>query len=197
MFEVPVNIVPTGSFDRMSAQTRARAERGTQRAAMIMAGALRRASASDPLHARTGMLARAWGVFQQGPFGGEFGGEVSVLIRNDNPYAAIHEFGGTIEPNKAKALAVPISGSPAVTARGVSRSTASIREAYPDLFVLRLATNKAYLARKAGKTGGRLEILFSLQQKVNMPARHYASLAVERSTNQAVAEIKKALEPGA
>jgi phage gpG-like protein len=81
-------------------------------------------------------------------------------------YAAMQEFGGTITPKKGKYLAIPIY-------RGAESTTMprSPRD-FSDLFFLRLA-GKPFLARKSGRAGARLELMFALKTSVTIRPHNY------------------------
>lgn len=81
-------------------------------------------------------------------------------------YARIHEKGGNITPKKAKALTIPFRG-----VKGRARN-------YPGTFIIK-AKGKAFLVRRAGKG---LEWLYTLKQKVHIPARHWLSRSIKDMT---------------
>ncbi len=72
----------------------------------------------DPLHRRTGTLARSV-VGQAEVFNGVPARRVGILRGPALAYAGIQEFGGTIKPVNAKALSIPME--PALTPAGVDR----------------------------------------------------------------------------
>lgn len=151
---------------------------GTARAADVITGQLRVASAQDPLHARTGNLAREWKT--------ERLGIMEFRAVNRLPYARILEEGGTIEPKSAKMLAIPIGEG--VTSRGVARF-ASPRDV-PDLFTFRSKAGNLIMAKRRGSS---MDIYFVLKEKVRIPAYRFASRAVFDAKDRAIAEIKRAL----
>lgn len=69
---------------------------------------------------RTGALARSV-IGRSVRLNGVPGLRVGVFRGPALAYARIHAEGGTIKPRKAKALAVPVKGGPALTAAGVER----------------------------------------------------------------------------
>lgn len=148
------------------------------RAADIIVGALHRYSTIDELHKRTGNLARDWRV--------EPRDELTFVAINRMPYAAIHEYGDTVRPKTAKALAIPMGE--ALTAGGVPRFTGP--RAVPGLFVYK-SDGKAYLARSVDK---RLEVLYALRSSVVIPARRYATKAGESVRDKVTAEIERAMK---
>jgi hypothetical protein len=164
---------------------------GMNRAADVIGGALRRASMSGAIHGRTGMLAKEWILERVS------GEPLAWRFINRSPQARILEFGGTIVPKTAGALAVPLSGGPALTERGVPRYPMGPRQAEADghkLFVLKTA-GKAFLAESVGKgKAAKLEMWYILLQSTTIPAFHYASQAVEASKGKALEEVKRALE---
>lgn len=159
---------------------------GMNRAADVMGGTLRRYSMSVVLHGRTGMLAKEW-VLKR-----DTTDPLAWHFINRSPQAAILEFGGEVKPTKAQALAIPITGGPALTERGVPRY-AGPREAEAaghKLFVLKTG-GKAYLAEDTGR--GKLEFWYVLKPSVTIPAFRYATRAVDDSKNAAVKQVEDAL----
>jgi hypothetical protein len=100
-------------------------------------------------------------------------------VRSNSPYAAIHEFGGTITPKKSKYLVIPMN----IEARNLLRRYGTVRRV-PDLFVLK--TGKGlYLAhrRRKGKgkaKGKKLQVLFALKKSVTLPPRPYVRPVLKR-----------------
>lgn len=90
------------------------------------------------------------------------------------PYAAIHEYGGTIEPRSAGALTIPVS---AEAVKALADADGDIRSL--DLVVVRTVSGQAALARKRGET---LDIMFLLVRSVTIPARPFWNPGVEEWT---------------
>jgi hypothetical protein len=164
---------------------------GMNRAADVLGGALRRASMSGAIHARTGMLAREWVLERVS------GEPLAWRFINRSRQARILEYGGTVRPVKAGALTIPLSGGPALTERGVSRYPEGARQVEEEghkLFILK-TNNKAFLAESVGKgKAAKLEFWYILKKSVTIPAFHYASRAVEESKAAAVQQVRDALE---
>ncbi len=184
MFDVKIFFRELGNVRRADADVMKKIARGTARAADIINGALKRFSSSDLLHARTGMLAKAWSVQPDGtdPF--------TFRITNFTPYAAILNRGGEIKASKT-ALAIPVFD--ALTDRGVARWPGP-REAEAalgtKLFVWKSKAGNAFLAATIAR---RVSPLFLLRGQVTIPARHYVEAAVEDARDRAVGEVRRAL----
>jgi phage gpG-like protein len=170
---------------KLEAALRARVDLATARAADIVRGKLAAYSTRDLLNARTGMLGRAWNA---APL--EKKDESSYSLTNPLPYAAIHEYGGTITPKEAKYLSIPLP--PATTDRGVMRYS-TVREAVEaeNLFFVVSKQGNALLAKATGRD--QIEAWFALKDQVVIPARHYATQAIEAARPEAEAEIRDAV----
>ncbi|MGD8388165.1 MAG: hypothetical protein PVG49_13570 [Desulfobacteraceae bacterium] len=81
-------------------------------------------------------------------------------------YAAIHHYGGTIRPKKAKALTIPFPGGPA------DRRVPLRASDFDDTFIA-----KGIIFQTTGRSsrsgGERIEPLFILKKAVEIPARPY------------------------
>jgi len=90
-------------------------------------------------------------------------------------YAAIHEFGGTITPKSAKALAVPISAEAREVAspRDMTGLTLMPRKGKPPLLVRLIG---------GGRKKERVEVHWVLLPKVEIQATHWLSEGVRRAT---------------
>ncbi len=114
------------------------------------------------LSVRTGALRRS--IRHEVVQTGRYAYTLIGVIGQGVPYARIHEFGGTIEPKKAKHLAIPLQRG-AKTAFGPS--------AYPGklTFIKSKAGNKL-LAEVTGRgTRRRIKPVFVLKKQVVVPAR--------------------------
>jgi len=89
--------------------------------------------------------------------------EVSAGGADEVNYAMIHHYGGTIRPKKAKALTIPFPEGPADKRVPLRASD------FKDTFVA-----KGIIFRKRGKD--KIEPLFMLKKKVEIPARPYMYL---------------------
>jgi hypothetical protein len=183
MFETTVDLHSGLDAEALLAAKRAQIDLGTARAADILVGYLRRFSSNELLHARTGTLARLWD--SQKVADGEY------MISNRAPQAAILEYGGEIRPKTAKALAIPLDA--ATTDRGVARYPTA-REAFDaeHLFMLKAADGRAYLAKRLGPN--QLEVWYALKDQVTIPAFQYASEAIAAGRDQAIEEVRSALQ---
>ncbi len=136
------------------------------------------------LHVRTGTLLNSIGASKKvvedsnGFIYGEIGPE-------GVPYAAIHEFGGTIVPKNAKALAIPTrenqrpDGLPKIT-------TQDLKNGLVPSFV-----NKGIIFGIFGGKGKTAEAmaLFILKSSVTIPARPYLSTAVAKKKEEIYKEF--------
>jgi hypothetical protein len=93
--------------------------------------------------------------------GVQFGTKYAPVHISDKPKTTI------ITPKTAKALAIPIPGSPATTAAGVTRHTGSIRQAYPFLSYIK-GKNSIILA---DTRGGNFIPYFILKKSVKISSR--------------------------
>lgn len=128
-----------------------------------------------PLSSRSSFLRRSIGSRTTSQYG-RVVSEVGVLKRNKAlKYAAIHEFGGTIRPTKAKFLTIPLKAS--LTRSGVARWTA--RELmnggggkFTDTWIYRKddGSDPLILGREMS---GKIRALFKLVKSVRIPARPY------------------------
>lgn len=101
----------------------------------------------------------------------ELSGEDLVFF-SDDKRAAVHQEGKRIDPKPGKrALAIPMSDAVA----DAYRAGVSIRDQYPDAFLLKTEGGSAFIVRRTGEGGGsmlsQLEFLFSLVPFVQMPKR--------------------------
>ena len=113
----------------------------------------------------TGSLANSWNPVLNGP--------LSAGAYSDLPYAAIHETGGVIKPNRAKALAVPLT-------RG-ARNAGSPRN-MGNLSFFPSFGGRSPLLVKIGK--GVAVPQYALMKSVTIPARNYISFAMTSSADE-------------
>lgn len=109
---------------------------------------------------RTGALRRSFNFTIEG----SDLASLTIAEFSTSPYAAIHEFGGTIQA-KGKKLAIPLPA--ARTGGGVSRGGPL---QYPDLFPRKSKAGNTILFRPNGK-GKAPTPMFVLKQSVQIPAR--------------------------
>jgi len=84
-------------------------------------------------------------------------------------YAAIHHYGGTIRPKKAKALTIPFPGGPADKRVPLRASD------FDDTFIAKGIIFQS-LGGSSRSGGERIEPLFILKRSVEIPARPYMYL---------------------
>jgi len=136
------------------------------------------------LFIRSGTLAKSLftGVTGAGAVGRFFGlRNLGVFVKiggNAAPYAAQHEFGGTI--NGRPWLTIPIRGGPAQTRAGVNRYNRA--KDVPDLFVIKSKKGNLLLVKSKTGRGGvkRLEPWYVLKRSVYVKPR----LEFEKSWNK-------------
>lgn len=106
------------------------------------------------------------------------GRQVSITIStNGVPYALIHETGGTIRPREKQFLTIPLPG--ALTPSGVLRKSAGELQQNPAPF----DTTFIHDGTIIGERNDKLTPLFILRKKVEIPARRWASSAVDDTIN--------------
>lgn len=142
------------------------------------------------LHRRTGALSKIQYTIDKKKIVSIIGNR--VISGNPVPYAAIHEYGGTIRPTRAKNLAIPIGR--AKTAAGVARFRPRDieRSGYDDSVCFRSkAGNLILWGVKNLKTKKKLTPLFVLKKSVRVPARHWVSKTVKESQAGVVTEMER------
>jgi len=102
------------------------------------------------------------------------------VVYSNLVYAAIHEFGGTIEPKNAKWLTIPFEG---VQGRAM---------AYQDPFFARTLTGALVMFQKRGKDEA--VPLFLLVKQVEIPARPWLNPALENNREAVVGIIGNAVK---
>lgn len=106
------------------------------------------------------------------------GRQVSINIQtNGIPYGLIHETGGTIVPKSKQFLTIPLPG--ALTPSGVLRKSAGELQQNPSPF----DTTFIHDGTIIGERNDALTPLFILRKKVEIPARRWASSAVDSTIN--------------
>lgn len=103
-----------------------------------------------------------------------------VATGTDLEYAAIHEFGGTIRPKNAEALAVPLTPE--------AKKYASPREFPRKLHVQVSEDGKAFLAGARGKP------YYILLKSVTIPARPYLRPAIDENETKIVNAVQRILK---
>lgn len=134
------------------------------------------------LKVRSGQLRNSWSgnpeMFRRGT------ASYAMLRSQGTPYAAIHEFGGTIRPKKAKHLWIPLNAMK--TATGASRATPRELLSNPQsLGYDGTFTRKGIVF---GKQKKEIIPLFVLVDSVEIPARKYISRAM-REVNEKIDAI--------
>lgn len=120
-----------------------------------------------------GKLAQSWQIFPARVRGNSVeGGAASNM-----PYAAIHEYGGTVRPVTAGALTIPL----------IDEARRKRARDYADLFLYRSPLGKAFLARQVKRSGGRntLELVYLLLKQVTLKATRYITKA-EKAAEPAI-----------
>ena len=114
----------------------------------------------EPPAKGTGQLARSIQVDLS-----ELKENLRVRVGTNLIYARIQEFGGTIYPVKAKALAIPLGREGRRAARQAAGNLRTL-----DMVLITMKTGQAFLAKPEG---GRLNPLFILLPSVILPPRPY------------------------
>ena len=126
---------------------------------------------SSILHRRTGALATRSELKLTGIRGNKIEGNI---VAGGLPYAAIHEYGGTIKPKSSKYLAIPLDAAktPAGVPRGAPRD-------FQDTFFFKSKAGNLLIGQKG--IGGGLIPLFVLKKSVEIPKRRWASSAIDKT----------------
>lgn len=149
--------------------------------------ALQRNLAGDLLKRRTGSLASRTRVTSPTVKGSEVSFEIQT---NNIPYGLIHEVGGTIVPRTAKALTIPLPD--ALTPAGVLRKTAAEYRQNPSPFDGTFAAKGVIFGKRPNSDA--IVPLFAFAKKVEIPARHWASSAIDDTVDSLIARIEAALD---
>ncbi len=96
------------------------------------------------------------------------------------PYAAIHEFGGTIVPTKAQALTIPTYEN--------TRKDGNPKRSVAELFSKHNAfiANGMIFAKRGKGVGAQIEPMFLLKKSVTIPARPYMQPAIAQTREQII-----------
>lgn len=137
------------------------------------------------LNRRTGNLAARTRVTQATVTGRQ----VSITIQtNGVPYGLIHETGGTIVPKEKQFLTIPLPG--ALTPSGVLRKSAGELQQNPSPF----DTTFIHDGTIIGERNDALTPLFILRKKVEIPARRWASSAVDDTINLLLKRVQDSVD---
>lgn len=119
------------------------------------------------------------------------GRQVSINIEtNGIPYGLIHETGGTIVPKSKQFLTIPLPG--ALTPSGVLRKSAGELQQNPSPF----DTTFIHDGTIIGERNDALTPLFILRKKVEIPARRWASSAVDSTINSFLKRLQTRIDAG-
>lgn len=117
-------------------------------------------------------------VQQKGP------GLTNLLVGSKGVvYAAIHEFGGTIVPKRAKWLTLPLTKQ----ARDMKARD------FQDTFFLTSRRGNLFIARQVGDN---IETLYLLRKQVNIPERPYLRPAMVKVTGAALERFRALVRKG-
>ena len=108
----------------------------------------------------------------------ERGNEIIGIVGTNLKYAAIHEYGGTIRPKRAKWLAIPLKG--ALTARGVARG--GPRDFKNTFFAMSKNGNLIMFSKSMGS----IIPLFALKKEVKIPKTQYMKSGLKEKTNDII-----------
>lgn len=106
------------------------------------------------------------------------GNNVIGTVGTNLKYAAIHEYGGTIRPKRAKWLAIPLKG--ALTAKGVARG--GPRD-FKDTF---FATSKKGNLILFGRSMGSIIPLFAMKKEVKIPKKPYMKPSLKEKSSDII-----------
>lgn len=172
-------------FGSRALTTRAAKEAIDDYALLDVEPAVQRNLAGGILERRTGQLAARTRVTRPKVTARQ----VSFAIETNNiPYGLIHEVGGTIRPRQKKALTIPLPA--ALTPAGVVRKTAGELLDNPSPFESTFAAKGVIFGKRPNDS---IEPLFALAQKVEIPARKWASSAIDDTISQLIRRLDEAL----
>ena len=114
--------------------------------------------------------------------------KMTLKVGTNVVYAAIQEFGGTIVPENAGALAVPIH--PDAKAALIPQG-GSIRNVFPDLVMIKRKSGAPLLVRVKGN---QFDIMYVLLKRVTIPAHPFLRPAVLNNKQNIVAIFAKAFK---
>ena len=140
---------------------------------------------AGPLNVRTGTMRRAFTSVAVGSTASSLR-FITGTMKNDVPYAAIHEHGGTIRPTKAKFLTIPLEA--AKTAAGVARGGARFFE---NTFFMRSKAGNLFLMQR---DGNEVRPLFLLKKEVYIPPRLGFYRAFDRQMPELIRHFNAAIE---
>jgi len=134
----------------------------------------------SPLHARTGQLARDIILStEEANAVQEVGDTIIGIIGSNLPYARIHEFGGTIQPKKAKWLTIPTQFN--LTERGIMRiPPRQVKGA----FFVKVENNLIMFGESPVESG--IVPMFVLKKRVDIPKRPYLTPGAEEKVDDVV-----------
>lgn len=151
---------------------------------------------ADSFRVRSGDLRRSIGAVVRGE-----GEDARVHIYSTSPYARIHETGGEIRPKRAKMLALPIEGSPAMTPAGRARYPSgggnSLRTTLPrdhHFWVHESASGKLYLMGRPKGGTGEAEAWYRLRHSVTIKPRLRFVDSIRSYTTQLRTELARAAQ---
>lgn len=160
-------------------------------ASFIISRHLTGGTAKDKLAVRSGRLRqttvpRTLTIKENSIEGGvQFGTKYADIHISRKPKSTI------ITPKTAKNLAIPIPGSPAVTASGVTRFTGGIRQAFPFLsFVKSKKGNKLLVDTRNGK----FIPYFVLKKQVKIDSRVHTDDILNKNEQKINSVFKKAID---
>ena len=108
----------------------------------------------------------------------ERGNEIIGIVGTNLKYAAIHEYGGTIRPKRAKWLAIPLKG--ALTARGVARG--GPRDFKDTFFAMSKNGNLIMFSKSMGS----IIPLFALKKEVKIPKVSYMKSGLKEKSSDII-----------
>jgi hypothetical protein len=158
---------------------------------------LLKAGTAQRLHRHTGNLIKSITVFITGE---KSDTQAKFLARAK--YAKLQEYGGTVRAVRAKMLAIPAEGSPALTAAGVPRYASPLRNSLPtnySFWVARFGSKLALMGAKKAVGGkrsnaknARPQVWYWLRKSVKIPPR----LRMRETIRNAIDKLKAQMAAG-
>ncbi len=133
---------------------------------------------------RTGTLARSWKVVVVGD-----GLDLTGVLFTNVPYAAIHEFGGTIRPRRGKWLWIP--ARTLLTPAGVFRGWEGVK--WDSVFFRRSRRNARNLVALEDRGASKPRHVATLAPEVTIPARMGLRELVKQDRPDRIVDLNRAI----
>jgi len=137
---------------------------------------------------RTGDLRRS---FRQRVTGNQLT-NVEALFTTRSKYAALHEYGGTVKPKKAKMLAIPLPGTPALIEDKRARYASPLRESLPKNIRFAVVRSKKGNLLLFGKAPGEeARPWYLLRKSVKIKPRLEFGKTIKREHKRLIENMRK------